>query len=241
MKTILVLTLLLLQSCSAMKDFIYAGETHAAMARRLVDHTYDIPLAQTKAKLIEFFEMKHESALIVLPATQNPADGMQYQVENRSNLERKLLDKGFTYKGKIYLEEIDVDWQTIMGWNEKGLAKLKSQIKTGPFNIVEDTPQRFVIVKGLMVYTGEAVAPGKTKLTARELNTLEYDAAKWSMEWGKLLSGKGLGLSLDSGPVSLEKSLPSAKRDALRELALLHFLDKTTFVKWEAEAEKKKS
>ena len=236
MKLSVLLLAFLFASCGTIKEFIKKGETHQKMATRLDNDSYNMDVKTLKEKVVTSFNGDHESPTIMLP--MNPAEGgtLEQQSDRRQAITDALDDQGFSYKKQMYKNDLDINWLGLWKNQEKELASIKSKIKTGPYHVVEDTKESFMIVKGINVYKGESTGKGQSKLTIYEIKQLVRDPMQVNMAWFKTLSTGKLWFSIDQGPVSLEKSLDTAKKDKLKELSMLHYLDQNKFVTWEQEA-----
>lgn len=239
MNTILMLSLVFLTSCAGLKKFMNSGVTHQKMSERLETDAYDMDTKTLKEKVILSFNQDHDSPMIVLPMDAQHTFNMQAKENQRQENEEILKDQGFSYKGSLYKDELDVDWLSLWKDKEKELSKMMSLIKTGPYHVVDETKDQFIIVKGLRVYKGQSTGNGKSKLSVTELSELVRDPMQIKMDWFNTLKSRKLWFSLNDGPISLEKSLMKAKRDKLAELSMLHFLDQSKFVAWETELTEK--
>jgi hypothetical protein len=238
MRIALFMALCFLVSCGTIKEFIKKGETHQKMAHRLDSEPYEMSVAALKEKLIASFDKDDDAPMIMMPMDSSERGTLEQQQDRRKAIEDALDDQGFSYKSAMYKNDLDVNWMGLWKNHEKELAKVKSKIKTGPYHTVEDSKDMFLIVKGINVYKGEAQGPGKSKLSISELKELKRDPMQINLAWFQIFKTGKLWFSLNEGPVSLEKSLATAKRNRLQELTLLHYMDKDKFVAWESEASK---
>jgi hypothetical protein len=238
MKSWILLSMLLLGSCASIKSFMKKGEAHQKMADRLDSNTYEMKLITLQEKVIAFFAGDHDSPMIVLPLDQSSGGTLEQQHDRRKAIEDAFADQGFSYKNTMYKDELDVNWMGLWKDHSKEAEKIKAHLKTGSYHVIENTKDMFMIVKGVNVYKGEAMGTDKSKLTILEIKDLKRDPMQVKLAWFQIIKTQKLWFSLSDGPVSLEKSMTSAKRDKLKELSMLYYLDQPKFVAWETEASK---
>lgn len=237
MKFLMFLAMMVLTSCGTLKEMMNKGEVHKKMAARLDANAYDMNLISLKEKLTASFAGEHESPTIYLPMEMSPnSRSMEQEHEARVAIEDALDDEGFAYKKTLYKNEIDMDFMAMFKDRKKELEKIKANLKTGPFHVIEDTKTHFIIVKGINVFKGELIGKDKSRLTVSQLKNLERDPMQLSVNWFESFKDQKLWFSIDKGPISMEKSMKSAKRDKMTELSLLHYLDPQKFVSWEKES-----
>lgn len=236
MRLFFLLTLLSFVSCGTIKEMMKKGEVHQKMATKLDDNLYDIKLADLKAKLITSFANDHESPTIVMPMEMSPNMGSMEQQHNaRQAVEDALDDEGFMYNKKMYKNELDLDFMGLFQNREKELEKVKANLKTGPYHVVQEDAKSFTLVKGINVYKAEAVGD-KSKLVVTQIKKLERDPMLLKIDWLSSIKRGGLWFSISEGPISLERSMKYNVRDKMTELSLLHFLDPQKFASWEQES-----
>lgn len=237
MKLLILFSLLAFSSCGTIKNLMKKGETHQKMAARLDANVYDLNTAALKEKIIASFSNEHDSPMIMLPMSFEGGT-MEQQNAKRDAIKEALDDQGFSYKKSMYKNELDINWMGLLKDRSKESANIKSALKTGPYHVVEDHKDMFIIVKGITIYKGEASGADKSKLTVMELKDLKRDPMQINLAWFQILKTGQLWFSIEEGPISLEKSIVTAKRDKLTELSLLHYLDQNKFAAWEAEDSK---
>lgn len=236
MKIIWILALLSLFSCGTIKEMMKKGEVHQKMATKLDDNLYDIKISDLKTKLITSFANDHESPTIVMPMQVSSVTGSMEQEHNaRQAIEDALDDEGFIYNKKMYKNEIDLDFMGFFQNREKELEKVKANLKTGPYHVVQEDAKGFTIVKGINVYKAEAMGD-KSKLIVTQIKRIERDPMLLKIDWLSSIKRGGLWFSISEGPISLERSMKYNVRDKMTELSLLHFLDPQKFASWEQES-----
>ncbi len=225
MKTpLLAFALLFSSSCSTFSDAFKTAHVHEKMVKDLDGIPYEMSSGDLQKKVIEYMTSLNLNGKWVY--TSNPGGNDQQRMQKV----QELVDEGFTYKEKLYVTA----WTPDMSLFSGDMEKIKSSIMKSSYHILESSDEGFLMVKGNSVYEAKKMASNKMLLKVYKITQVVTPLAV-SLDWWKLIKGKGFWPSFGTEPVDLNLSRKYQEEDKVQKLSLFFFIDKVKAEKMEAE------
>jgi hypothetical protein len=207
------------------------------MAKELRSYEYPFALEELKARLLQQIPALYSLSgpLLIFDREKD----LPLLDPGRRQEVAKVMDEGFTYGGKFYQSrELEIELTDLLRrdlgrhWREK----LRDFFHNQDFHLLEDGPDRFLLVKGSDIFEGEPAGPGASRLRVRELAGVARGPLKLSfnpfpdlkkgVKWWQLLR-------IEESPVIFEKSLPQAVENPAMALRVFYLLQPGEAEEWE--------
>lgn len=200
---------------------------HTQMSKEVNTHLYKKSLQELKMDLVAAMPVLYSPKTPVITIYEQ-GSGLRV-FSNPTTLD--VWQKGITHNGKFYYtaaKPVSLEKLKEVENSESWRSQVESTFVNGPFHIIEDTPENFIIIKGNEVFSGKAVDGGSqlhvfsmTKFQRGpieqgvQLDPVENTQVKW---WNLV--------EVRQDPIIFEKSYKDfAKPFPARALAALYLLD----------------
>lgn len=236
-----VIGLIVVWSCSCS---LLNLDDHTSISKRLKNYKYDRSLRKLKNKVKGFLKDGNgDDAPIFMVSMYDGSNKLGF---HRGEMSKKLdgefdsvvalEDGGFFYKNKFYMNrDIGVSLSDLVLRLESSKKEILNSLKYGDIHLVEDSPSRFVWIKGGHIISGTKVKENLTKLKVCTLSRVVVGKPSQRLGYSRLYRmGYSIFdlLGINKPPVYLDRSLKFCERNRTLELELFYYIDKKLFNKW---------
>ncbi len=193
------------------------------MQTKVRHHTYDMPASKLKTSIEDILKSGFNTGWTFTNETPEMAKRNQRIIE-------AIKDEGFIYNQKFYSPmELEIGIMDMIKGTDHMKDKIVRSTKEQPYHVISETEKGFKIVFENSIITGTNVGKNKSKLSVQKITALERDPLQLKMNWMGAVSnifGKGGSwLSIERGPIVMEKTMENTQRNATYEVTFFKKID----------------